>query len=240
LPRIGFDCQIILDGAGYFLEPGSYAMTRARSASTTNTAGTAKANSGTLSGSTTVSTDGSGNGSSGSLPFAVPFHEIPTITLDAADPDLLGSGSATVTRPSAASFAIEVTGAEADTVVAINWLATPPSASPSDLPASSPPAGGSPTRIVDRGPAMRTWTMTVLCANNLRRYDGSPLGVSGLEIRDALTRSYDKVAAVIGFTDPLGAFFHVRFAAYAETMTDTRTQITGPQLLAKIQLVEAA
>jgi hypothetical protein len=30
MPTIGVDCQVVLDGVGYFVEPGTYAMKRAR------------------------------------------------------------------------------------------------------------------------------------------------------------------------------------------------------------------
>jgi len=40
MPTIGFDCQIILDGSGYFVAPGTYAMTRPKQAVILKTRGT--------------------------------------------------------------------------------------------------------------------------------------------------------------------------------------------------------
>ena len=41
--KIGFDCQIILDGTGYFVAPGTYTMTRPKQAVITTTRGTPSA-----------------------------------------------------------------------------------------------------------------------------------------------------------------------------------------------------
>ena len=39
MPQIGVDCEIILDGTGYFVEPHTYAMKRPRTRKATITKG---------------------------------------------------------------------------------------------------------------------------------------------------------------------------------------------------------
>ena len=40
MPSVGLDCQIALDGAGYFVAPGTYSMSRPKQAVITPTRGT--------------------------------------------------------------------------------------------------------------------------------------------------------------------------------------------------------
>jgi len=162
MSKLGFDCHIILDGHGYFVQPGSYRMTRLRNATVYRTHGVA----------------------------------------------------ATIAAP-----------------------ATPP-IDPA-LPAEAPKKTGTPVRTVDRGPNMRTWTMTLLCSNTLCRYDGTPMGPIGLQLRDQLQTSYDKVATILNFTDPTGTTYRVTFSLYTETIEDLRTQRLGASFLAGITLTES-
>src|SRR4051812_17348645 len=58
---------------------------------------------------------------------------------------------------------------------------------------------------VDLGPGRREWSLTVLCLNDLRKYDGTSTGMMGQQYRDALKTSYlASVGTTINFTDPLG------------------------------------
>ncbi len=102
---------------------------------------------------------------------------------------------------------------------------------------------------VDLGPGRRTWAMTLLCLNDLQRYDGSPTGLSGQQYRDALRASYTgSVGTTISFTDPLnGSAVSVHFDYYAETALDLHMQqvslaLGNPAALSyevAIELVEA-
>src|SRR5689334_22558355 len=57
---------------------------------------------------------------------------------------------------------------------------------------------------VDLGPGKRVWKMTLLCMNELLRYDGQPLSLTGQQYRDALRTSYlNSVASTLSFSDPL-------------------------------------
>lgn len=96
---------------------------------------------------------------------------------------------------------------------------------------------GGGERYVDAGPGKRVWSFTVLCANNLLRYDGQPTGVSGQQYRDALAASYAKIAA-LAFVDPHGVAWSVRFDDMVEALPDPRTQLTSPSYLLDVELVE--
>jgi hypothetical protein len=80
---------------------------------------------------------------------------------------------------------------------------------------------------VDLGPGKRAWTMTILCINELRRYDGTPVALTGQQYRDALRASYTgSIGATINYTDPLsGATIPVHFDAYEEKIIDLHSQI---------------
>ena len=79
---------------------------------------------------------------------------------------------------------------------------------------------------VDLGPGRRTWSMTILCLNDLLRYDGTPTGLTGQQYRDALRASYTgSVGVTIQFTDPLGGqAIAVHFDSYTELVYDLRVQ----------------
>src|SRR5437763_950349 len=102
---------------------------------------------------------------------------------------------------------------------------------------------------VDLGPGRRTWTMTVLAINELRRYDGSTVNTTGQQYRDALRASYiNNIGTTINFTDPLsGSAIPVHFDAYSETIINLHSQIialatggsAGASYEIKIELLEA-
>ena len=161
MPSIGLDCQIILDGAGYFVAPGTYVMIRPKQAVITKTRGTAP-----------------------SLP-------VPT--------QAVGPG----------------------------------------LPAPAARTGGVPVTILDRGPNQRVWKMDVLCLNSLKRYDGSGLGAVGQQLRDQLHASYEKVATILGFTDPEGYAYQVVFTQLSEKIGDLRSQLLGLEYVVTVTLTEA-
>ena len=98
---------------------------------------------------------------------------------------------------------------------------------------------GGGERYVDQGPGKRVWSFTVLAVNDLLRYDGKPTGLTGQQYRDALLASYARVGATLGFTDPHGSAYTVRFDGYAESLRDVRTQLTSPGYLCHVELVEA-
>ena len=79
---------------------------------------------------------------------------------------------------------------------------------------------------VDLGPGTRAWSMTVLCLNDLLKYDGTSTGLTGQQYRDALRASYSgSTGTTILFTDPLnGAALSVHFDSYAEIIYDLHVQ----------------
>ena len=101
---------------------------------------------------------------------------------------------------------------------------------------------------VDLGPGKRSWSMVILCSNELTRYDGSLTGISGQQYRDALRTSYlSSAGSTIILKDPINGSINVHFDAYSERVNDLHTQITalmtGGSLAASyevsIELVEA-
>jgi len=102
---------------------------------------------------------------------------------------------------------------------------------------------------IDLGPGRREWSMTILCLNDLTKYDGTPTGVSGEQYRDALRTSYtSSVGTTINFVDPLSsAAIPVHFDSYEETIRDLHSQIialatggsAGASYEVKIVLLEA-
>ncbi len=82
---------------------------------------------------------------------------------------------------------------------------------------------------VDYGPGKRAWSMTILAANDLLRYDGLATGLSGEQYRDALRASYsNNIGTTINFIDPLnGSPIPVHFDAYSETIHDLHSQIVS-------------
>ena len=71
---------------------------------------------------------------------------------------------------------------------------------------------------VDLGPGKRAWSMTVLCLNDLLKYDGTGTGLTGQQYRDALRTSYTgSTGTTILFTDALnGAALAVHFEVEIE------------------------
>lgn len=102
---------------------------------------------------------------------------------------------------------------------------------------------------IDLGPGRREWSMTVLCINDLLKYDGTSTGTTGQQYRDALKTSYTgSVGTTINFTDPLsGSAIAVHFDSYEESIRDLHSQIislatsgaNGASYEVKIVLVEA-
>jgi hypothetical protein len=101
---------------------------------------------------------------------------------------------------------------------------------------------------VDLGPGKRVWKMTLLCMNELLRYDGQPTSLTGQQYRDALRTSYlNSVASTLTFSDPLNGTIQVHFDTYSERILDLHKQVialaTGNGLAATyevtIELVEA-
>lgn len=102
---------------------------------------------------------------------------------------------------------------------------------------------------VDLGPGKRVWSMTLLCLNELVRYDGAPTGKTGQQYRDALRASYiSSTGTTISYSDPLNSGpIAVHFDSYSERILDLHTQIialaTGGSLAASyevmIELVES-
>ena len=102
---------------------------------------------------------------------------------------------------------------------------------------------------VDLGPGRRTWTMIILAINELKRYDGSTVNVTGQQYRDALRASYiNNIGTTVNFTDPLsGASIPTHFDSYEETILNLHSQIialatggsAGASYECKIELLEA-
>jgi len=80
---------------------------------------------------------------------------------------------------------------------------------------------------VDLGPGKREWSMTILCTNDLAKYDGTPTGISGQQYRDALRTSYSSsTGTTINFVDPLNsAAIPIHFDSYQERILDVHSQI---------------
>ena len=101
---------------------------------------------------------------------------------------------------------------------------------------------------VDLGPGKREWSMTILCLNDLAKYDDTSTGLSGQQYRDMLHASYtNSTGSTINFTDPINGTVAVHFDSWEEHIIDMKTQIialaTGGSLAASyevtITLVEA-
>ena len=79
---------------------------------------------------------------------------------------------------------------------------------------------------VDLGPGKRVWKMTLLCMNELLRYDGQPTGLTGQQYRDALRTSYlNSVASTLTFSDPLNGTIQAHFDTYSERILDLHKQV---------------
>jgi hypothetical protein len=82
------------------------------------------------------------------------------------------------------------------------------------------------TSYVDLGPGKREWRMTLLCKNDLLRYDGLPTGITGQQYRDKIRTSYlNSVGTTVLFSDPIsGTVIAVHIDAYTELVSDLHTQ----------------
>ncbi|HEY0755441.1 MAG TPA: hypothetical protein VGD98_15900 [Ktedonobacteraceae bacterium] len=102
---------------------------------------------------------------------------------------------------------------------------------------------------IDLGPGRREWSMSILCLNDLLKYDGTASGKSGQQYRDTLRASYTgSIGTTLNFSDPLGgSAIPVHFDSYEETIRDLHSQVislaTGGSPAAsyevKIVLIEA-
>ncbi len=82
------------------------------------------------------------------------------------------------------------------------------------------------TSYVDLGPGKREWRMTLLCKNDLLRYDGLTTSITGQQYRDAVRTSYlNSVGTTVLFSDPISAtVIAVHIDSYTEVVADLHTQ----------------
>ena len=82
------------------------------------------------------------------------------------------------------------------------------------------------TSYVDLGPGKRMWSITLLCKNDLLRYDGLSTNISGQQYRDAVRTSYlNSVGTTVLFSDPINAtVIAVHIDSYTEVVSDLHTQ----------------
>jgi hypothetical protein len=68
--------------------------------------------------------------------------------------------------------------------------------------------------------------MTLLCKNDLVRYDGLATGITGQQYRDAMRTSYlNSVGTTVLFTDPISStVIAVHIDSYTEVVADLHTQ----------------
>src|SRR6266567_8344333 len=80
---------------------------------------------------------------------------------------------------------------------------------------------------VDLGPGKREWSMTILCLNDLTRYDGAPTGLTGQQYRDAIRTCYiTSTGITVNFVDPLnGLAIPVHLDTYEERILEMSSQI---------------
>ena len=105
------------------------------------------------------------------------------------------------------------------------------------------------TSYVDLGPGKRTWSITLLCRNDITRYDDMPSSLTGQQYRDALRASYlASVGTTVLFNDPITTTaIAVHIDAYSEHVLNLHTQQVplstgGPSGLSyevTLELVEA-
>lgn len=100
---------------------------------------------------------------------------------------------------------------------------------------------------VDLGPGRRMWRMTVLCLNDLVRYDGASTSKTGQQYRDTLRTSFTaSTGTTILYSDPISTAIQIHFDSYSERILDLHSQVialaTGGSLAAsyevEIELVE--
>ena len=79
---------------------------------------------------------------------------------------------------------------------------------------------------VDLGPGKRSWSLTILCLNELLRYDGSSTGLTGQQYRDALRSSYqNSTGSTVQLLDPLNTTpVAVHIDRYSERVYDLHIQ----------------
>ncbi len=102
---------------------------------------------------------------------------------------------------------------------------------------------------VDLGPGKREWKMTLLCKNDLLRYDGLTTGITGQQYRDAVRTSYlNSVGITVLFSDPISAtIVAVHIDSYTEVVSDLHIQqvalslgsLSGLSYEVTVELVEA-
>ena len=105
------------------------------------------------------------------------------------------------------------------------------------------------TSYVDLGPGKRMWSMTLLCKNDLLRYDGLSTNTTGQQYRDAIrTSCLNSVGTTVLFSDPINTtVIAVHIDAYTETVSDLHTQqvplslgrASGLSYEVTVELVEA-
>jgi hypothetical protein len=86
---------------------------------------------------------------------------------------------------------------------------------------------GVPERYVDLGPGKRQWVFIVQAFGAMRDYSGADVLSTGQQYRDALHTSYEKVNTALGFTDPNGHAWNVRFDHLQEIVEFVRSQTDG-------------
>ena len=83
---------------------------------------------------------------------------------------------------------------------------------------------------VDIGPGKRLWELTILCLNELKRYDGANVPLKGQQYRDALRTSFlASSGTTINFVDPIGSSsVAVHFDSYQERILNLHSQVIAP------------
>lgn len=78
----------------------------------------------------------------------------------------------------------------------------------------------------DSGVGKRTWAMTILAVNELKKYDGSIVTTTGQQFRDALRSAFTASAGTTyTYTDPFNTPFTVHFDGYEEFVLNIHSQI---------------
>lgn len=243
MPTIGLDCQLILDGVGYWIEPGSYLLQRPRQAAAT--------------GNRILAANHLGAGEryvdfgpqKRQWTFVVPCFQA---MKDYSGHDIVmspPSSAATVAAPSAGgtlaagAYTYQVTFVNAQgettagpasagqTVVAASGNYT--------LALSAIPIGptGTTSRKVYRSLNAGAYGLVDTVADNTTTSwtdTGAAAGAApptvngasrkGQDIHDDLVASYEKVNTVITFVDPVGTSWNVHFDELVEEISDMRAQ----------------
>ena len=82
------------------------------------------------------------------------------------------------------------------------------------------------TSYVDLGPGKRMWSMTLLCKNDLLRYDGATTGLTGQQYRDAIRTSYlNSVGSIVLFVEPINTTtIAIHIDSYMEMVSNLHIQ----------------